>query len=294
MLRAARTFLLATSLVFTTCPLRAESTEFIQQFAEREALARHLLELNHVRDGIECWRDMLREQDLLEACDCDIDDATKQRALENWQAAVEKTFDANAIFSHLTRTVSEQLTTSEMKAAAAFYATDLGNKILQLDVSQKPKTPTPEEVANESLRLRQLLESDPVRQKIAMDLVDSVKLFHELGMVTISIASIGTTIGARAVWPEGQPRPTREKIDQKVAAQHESMKEMIEPVLSQIMAELHQILHTADFRESGVVQGASVHKKVVNAMIIGFREALEEQVNASESAFTNLFTAKNR
>lgn len=285
---------MATSLAFTTCPLRAESTEFVQQVAEREALAGHLLELNHVRDGIECWRDMLREQDLLEACDCDFDDATKQRALENWQAAVEKTFDANAIFSHLTRTVSKQLTTSEMKAVAAFYATDLGSRILQLDLPQKPKIHTAEEVANESLRLRQLLESDPVRQKIAMDLVDSVELSHELGMVTISIASIGTTIGARAVWPEGQPRPTREKIDQKIAAQHKSMKEMIEPMLSQLMADLHQILHTADYKESGVVQGASVHKKVVNAMIIGFREAHEEQVKAIESAFTKSFNVKNR
>jgi hypothetical protein len=262
-----------------------------RQVTEHEARAGQLLELNHVREGVEGWREMLHQQDMLENCACEVDDATKRRATEGWRAAVETTFNANAIFSHLQRAVSTQLTTTELEAVAAFYASDLGKEVLRLERPPKLNSRTPEQDAEAFIRQNQMLESDPVRKKVINELVESGDMLGKLVDVLSSI-SIGTSIGALAVWPEGQPRPTQEDIIEQVAEQREPMKEMIRPMLFGMMAEIYQSLNIADLRKYRAVQEEAVHKKFGNAMISGLREALEAQAIAIGAAFTKSFTAQ--
>ena len=268
--------LLALATLLPAGRAMAEATAGDRQ-AERAAA---LLDKLHTRDVAEAWRKMI----LTSLPECGGDETTQSRTKTAWQTAIQTAFDVEKFYGDLHAAFTQSFTAGELEQLLAFRNSLLGRKISLLE---KPDTEGAQDAAAAMTKIGAMsraLKGDPARRKVMEELVAATGGVDAL-VDMLSNVSLGTSLGAAATTPAGQPRMTHAEILDMVGAARPVLREAVNPMIVPATAMIYKALTIQELRHYRDMLVSPLGRKASDIFLVALNKAMQAQAFAIGARF---------
>lgn len=245
--------------------------------AERAAA---LLDKLHTREVAAAWRKMI----LTTLPECGCDETTAARTKTAWRAAIESAFDVERFYGDLHVAFTQSFTASELEQMLGFRNSLLGRKISRLE---KPDIQGEPDFASEMAKIgamNKALSSNPARRKVMEEVVAAAGGIDAM-VDMLSNVSLGTSLGAAAATPAGQPRMTQGEILDMVGAARPVLREAVGPMMVPATATLYKALSLQELRQYRDFLVSPLGRKSRDVMLVAFNTAMQAQAFAIGARF---------
>ena len=268
--------LLACATVLPVGPALAEPTAGDRQ-AQRVAV---LLDKLHSREVAKAWRKMI----LGSLPECGGDEATRTRTKAAWRAAVDAAFDVEKFHGDLHVAFVKSFTADELEQMLAFRYSLLGRKISLLEKPDLEDGQDPAAAMAKIAAMSKALEGDPARRKVMEDLVAATGGVEAM-VDMLSNVSLGTSLGAAATTPAGQPRMTQGDIADMVGAARPLLREAVSPMIVPATAMVYKALAIQELRQYRDALVSPLGRKARDTMLVAVNKAMQAQAFAIGAKF---------
>ena len=275
--------LLAFAMLLPAGPAMAEATTGDRQ-AERAAA---LLDKLHTRDVAAAWRKMI----LTSLPERGGDEATETRTKAAWRTAIETAFDVEKFYGDLHAAFTQSFTASELEQMLAFRNSPLGRKISLLE---KPNLEDEQDAAAAMARIGAMsraLKGDPARRKVMEQLVAATGGVDAL-VDMLSNVSLGTSLGAAATTPAGQPRMTHGEILDMVGAARPVLREAVNPMIVPVTAMVYKALTIQELRQYRDMLVSPLGRKASAIFLVALNKVMQTQAFAIGARFAKELSAQ--
>ena len=262
----------------------AEATASSRQ-AERAAV---LLDKMHTREVAKAWRKMI----LTSLPECGGDETTQTRTKAAWRTAIETAFDVEKFYGDLHVAFVKSFTADELEQMLAFRNSLLGRKISLLE---KPNLEDEQDAAAAMAKIGAMsraLKGDPARRKVMEQLVAATGGVDAL-VDMLSNVSLGTSLGAAATTPAGQPRMTHGEILDMVGAARPVLREAVNPMILPVTAMVYKALTIQELRQYRDMLVSPLGRKASDIFLVALNKAMQAQAFAIGARFAKELNAQN-
>jgi hypothetical protein len=276
--------LLALATLLPAGTAMAEATAGNRQ-AERAAA---LLDKLHTREVAQAWRTMI----LTSLPECGGDETTQSRTKTAWQTAIQTAFDVEKFYGDLHVAFTQSFTAGELEQLLAFRNSLLGRKISLLE---KPDTEGAPDAAAAMAKIgaaSRALQGDPARRKVMEQLVAATGGVDAL-VDMLSNVSLGTSLGAAATTPAGQPRMTHGEILDMVGAARPVLREAVNPMIVPATAMVYKALTIQELRQYRDMLVSPLGRKASAIFLVALNKAMQAQAFAIGARFAKELNAQD-
>lgn len=275
--------LLACATLLPAGPAMAEATAGERQ-AERAAA---LLDKLHTREVAAAWRKMI----LTSLPECGGDEATETRTKAAWRTAIQTAFDVEKFYGDLHAAFTQSFTAGELEQLLAFRNSLLGRKISLLEKPDTEGAPDAAAAMAKIGAMSRALKGDPARRKVMEEMVAATGGVDAL-VDMLSNVSLGTSLGAAATTPAGQPRMTHGEILDMVGAARPVLREAVNPMIVPATAMVYKALTIQELRHYRDMLVSPLGRKASNIFLVALNKAMQAQAFAIGVRFAKELSAQ--
>lgn len=215
--------------------------------AERLVLAKELIELSNIPQGVQSWKRSIASPSAVGQCACAKE--VQAKLGEAWQSAVAQEFDAAQVVSDLTGLTARQLSAGDIKSGVAFRHSKVGMKVSAAEKAHQAESSAsnPAEVRARMERATKALATDSERARLIAQIVKENGGVRAYSDAMISI-SIGAAVGTTAATPPDRPRLSAEEIVAQIEQTRSTIEKSIGPVVYASQAVMLASLSNAELR----------------------------------------------
>lgn len=260
-------------------PALAESKPAVSAKSDieaRRALAAELTMLVNHADAVESWKRSLVSSQNFSQCGCSIPKETQAKLKDAWQKAVSEEFNAKEVVALLEAAGAEGLTVPELKEAVAFRKSLLGARVTAAETAYRAADKDPASVMQRFAAAQKALDANPARKANLRKIVASIGGGRSLTNAMINI-SIGTAMGASAIAPKDQPRPSEGDILEMIEAARPQMEASIGKMMLPMYGALYAVLSDKDIAALASAMSKPAARKYSDVADNAFNTALRAQ-----------------
>ncbi len=280
-----RCFTLSLSLLAVVMVASAAAAE--PATGRQEKLAASLLDKLHTREVAEAWRKMIVAS--LPQCGCS--DASQTRTKAAWHSAIDAAYDVDKFYGDLQVVFVKSFTAGELEQMLAFRNSALGRK---LGILERPNAESEPDAAAAMAKIGaagRALERNPARRKLMEDLVNASGGIDAM-VDMLSSVSLGTSLGAAATIPAGQPRVTQGEIADMIASARPMLRQAVGPMVVPAAAMIYQKLTIRELQQYRAFLMSPLGSKLRDAMLIALNDAMQVQAFAIGARFAREMNAQ--
>jgi hypothetical protein len=241
----------------------------------RLELARKLIEISNIPEGVESWKRSISNPSSVGQCNCARE--VQLRLGEAWMSAVAREFDSKQVVADLTEITAQQLSAADIKRNLDFRNSPVGLKISASEKAHQASTAGHPGVAKTKAEAAaKVLAADPGRARLValiMKEIGGVRAYSD-AMLNISL---GAALGSSAAAPADRPRLSPQEIMAQIEKSRPAIERQMAPLILVSQGAMLAPLSNADLRAYAKELSTPAGRRLTAVTNAAFNASLRNQ-----------------